>query len=206
MNKQCAQCRRAGTKLFLKGEKCNGPKCALVKRNFPPGQHGAKRRRSKKSVYGRQLAEKQRAKEIYGMREKQFANLMKAAAKKTGDTGEHLVVSLESRLDNVVFRMGFGSSRAQAKQIVNHGHIKVNDKKVNIPSFKVKVGDVIQLRDKAKGKKLYEKLSEKLVKSEPVIWLAVDAKKMSAKVLNKPSIENISIDIKSIIEFYSRKI
>lgn len=206
MKKQCAQCRRAGTKLFLKGEKCNGSKCALVKRNYPAGQHGLNRKRAKKSVFGRQLAEKQRAKEIYGLREKQLTNYMKEASTKQGDTGEFLIMFLESRLDNVVFRMGLATSRPQARQIVNHGHINVNGKKVDIPSYRVKVGDEITLKDNKKSKKIFDKIDEKLVKVEPVAWLAVEPKKVSAKVLNKPTLEHTSFDIKSIIEFYARKV
>jgi len=206
MKKQCAQCRRAGTKLFLKGEKCHGSRCALIKRNYPAGQHGLSRKRSKKSVFGRQLSEKQRAKEVYGMREKQFINYMKEAAKKQGDTGEFLVCFLESRLDNVTFRMGLAKSRSQARQIVNHGHIEVNGKKVDIPSFRVKVGDMIALRDKAKKKVIFDKIEEKLAKIEPLSWLAVEPKHVAAKVLNKPVLENPPFDIKSIIEFYARKV
>ena len=206
MNKQCAQCRRAGTKLFLKGEKCNGPKCAMVKRNYPAGEHGIKRRRSKKSVYGRQLAEKQKAKEIYGMRERQFSNYMRQAANKPGDTGGFLLNFLESRLDNVVFRIGLASSRPAARQMINHGHVAVNGKKVDIPSYRVKVSEVISVRDKSKGKTIFNKMQEKLAKVEPVSWLATDPTKLSAKVLNIPTVETPGFSIKSIIEFYSRKI
>ena len=206
MKKQCAQCRRAGTKLFLKGEKCHGSKCALVKRNYPAGQHGLNRRRAKKSVYGRQLAEKQRAKEVYGLRERKFVNYMKEAARKQGDTGEFLVSFLESRLDNVSFRMGLAESRAQARQIVGHGHIKVNGKKVDIPSFRVKIGDVIELRKRSAKKPMFEKSSERMAKIEPVSWLSVDSKKISAKILNRASLETPPFDIKSIIEFYAHKI
>ncbi|MFH1292055.1 MAG: 30S ribosomal protein S4 [bacterium] len=206
MNKQCAQCRRAGTKLFLKGEKCNGPKCALVKRNYPSGQHGLKRKRDKKSVYGKQLAEKQKAKEIYGLRERQFSRYMKEAVVKQGDTGEFLFSFLESRLDNVVFKMGLATSRPSARQIVNHGHIAVNGRKVDIPSFRVKVGDVISLRDKSKSKSLFAKSVENLSKVEQISWLNVQPKEIQAKVLNRPMLDSPIFDVKSIIEFYSRKI
>ena len=206
MNKQRAQCRRAGTKLFLKGEKCNGPKCALVKRNYPSGVHGLMRKRAKKSVYGRQLAEKQRAKEIYGLRERQLSKYMREAATKIGNTGQYLLTFLESRLDNVVFRMGLGDSRAQAKQIVSHGHILVNGKKVDISSYRVRVGDVIGLSDKGKKKTLFVKSTEKLSKHEPVAWISVNPKELSCKILNTPTNETPGFDIKSLIEFYARKI
>jgi len=206
MQKQCAQCRRAGTKLFLKGEKCHGPKCALIKRSYPSGQHGMKRKRSKKSVYGRQLSEKQRAKEVYGLRERQFSNYMRKAANKVGETGHFLLNSLESRLDNVVYRMGLAQSRAQARQIVSHGHVLVNDKKVDIPSYSVKVGDVISVKESKSKKNLFSNATEKLSKHEPVSWLSIDPNKLSAKILNEPTVETPSFDVKSIIEFYSRKI
>jgi len=206
MDKQCSQCRRAGTKLFLKGEKCQGSKCPILKRNFPSGQHGLNRRRSKKSVYGRQLSEKQRAKEVYGILERQFLNYMKEASRKQGDTGEFLLNFLESRLDSVVFRMGLVDSRRTARQVVNHGHMLVNNKKVDIPSYRVKVADVIALRETSKKKTAFTKATEKLSRAEQISWLAVDPKNVSAKVLNVPIVENPDFDIKSIIEFYSRKI
>lgn len=205
-NSQCAKCRAAGTKLFLKGEKCNGPKCALTKRNVPAGVHGVNRKRAKKSVYGKQLAEKQKAQKSYGMRQRQFFNYVKEAVRKPGDTGAYLLSYLESRLDNVVFRMGLAPSRAAARQIVGHGHITVNGKKVDIPSYRVKVGEVIALSEKAKGKVLFDKIEDKLSKVETPSWLAVEPKKAEAKVLNTPALENAPFDVKTIIEFYSRKI
>ena len=206
MKKQCSQCRRAGAKLFLKGEKCHGPKCAMVKRNYPGGQHGIKRRRAKKSVYGRQLAEKQKAKEVYGLRERQFSNYMKEAARKTGDTSSFLLNFLEARLDNTVFRIGLAPSRPAARQMIGHGHIAINDKKVDIPSYRVKVGEIITVRENKKNKAIFNKMKEKLTKAEPVSWLAVEPGKMGAKVLNVPVVETPGFDVKSIIEFYSRKI
>lgn len=202
---KCSRCRRAGDKLFLKGEKCLGPKCALVKRNFPPGVHGNTRKGPRKSsVYGKQLSEKQKAKETYGLRERQFANYVAEASKKTGDTGKFLITYLESRLDNVIFRMGLGKSRKNSRQIVSHGHITVNDKKVNIPSFRVKVGDAVALSEKSKASPLFDKISEKLAKVEAPGWMSVDAKKISAKILNTPSAGDSGFNAKSIIEFYSR--
>ena len=200
----CSQCRRAGNKLLLKGEKCLGPKCPLVKRNFPPGQHGAGARRTKVSGYGKQLREKQQAKQIYGLRERQFANYVAAAAKKTGDTGKLLISALESRLDNVIFRMGLVSSRSAARQFVGHGFILVNSKKIDIPSYQVKVGDEITINSVKRSKKNLAEIEAKLAKIEAPAWLALDAKKISAKVLNAPSAEIVPFNPKAIIEFYSR--
>jgi len=201
---QCSKCRRAGEKLFLKGDKCTGPKCPLLKRKYAPGVHGPNARRVKLSNFGKQLKEKQEAKRIYGMREKQFVRYVDEAGNKVGDTGKMLLTLLESRLDNAVYRMGLAPSRATARQIVNHGHMQVNGKKVDIPSFRVKVGDVISIRDKSKTKKLFENATEKLSKTDSPHWLAVDAKKLEAKVLNTPVLDNPSFSIKDIIEFYSR--
>jgi len=204
IDSKCSKCRRAGTKLFLKGEKCLGPKCALVKRNFPPGQHGAGAKRSKLSGYGKQLREKQQAKQMYGLRERQFANYVNAAAKKTGDTSRILIELLESRLDNIVYRMGIAPSRVLARQMVSHGHFTVNGKKLDIPSYSVKVSDVIAITDKSKSKRLFENIADKLAKYEAPSWLHVDVAKLSAKVLNKPTAENLPFNSKVIIEFYSR--
>jgi len=201
---QCSKCRRAGEKLFLKGEKCSGPKCPLLKRKYAPGVHGPNPKRSKLSSFGKQLKEKQEAKRVYGMREKQFANCAKEAGKKVGDTGKILLTLLESRLDNVVYRMGLATSRAAARQIVNHAHIEVNGKKVDIPSFRVKVGDIVAIRSKSKTKRIFENITETLSKTEPPQWLAVDAKKTEAKILNIPVLENPNFSVKDIIEFYSR--
>lgn len=203
-NDKCSRCRRAGDKLFLKGDKCVGPKCALLKRNFAPGVHGASKRNPKQSVYGKQLFEKQKAKEIYGLREKQFSNYVAEAAKKTGDTGKFLTTYLESRLDNVVYRMGLGKSRKSCRQLVGHGHITVNGKKVDIPSYRTKVGEEIALREKDKTSVAFDKISEKLSKVDAPSWMNLDAKKVSAKILNAPTAEDSGFDAKSIIEFYSR--
>jgi len=201
---QCSKCRRAGEKLFLKGEKCSGPKCPLLKRKYAPGVHGPNARRAKLSSFGKQLKEKQEAKRIYGMREKQFVRYVVEAGNKVGDTGKTLLTLLESRLDNTVYRMGLATSRATARQIVNHGHMEVNGKKVDIPSYRVKIGEVITIRAKSKVKPIFENISETLTKSEPPHWLSVDSKKAEAKILNTPVLENPSFSIKDIIEFYSR--
>lgn len=203
-NSKCAQCRRAGEKLMLKGEKCFGPKCPLNKRNYPPGMHGPDSKRAKSSGYGKQLREKQKVKKIYGLLERQFANYVAEAESKVGDTSKYLLTYLESRLDNVVYRMGICKSRIAARQVVSHGHIAVNGRKIDIPSYRVRVGDAIALRDNAKNKPAFQTLSERLAKVEPPAWLSVDAKMASARVLNTPIADNPIFNAKSIIEFYSR--
>jgi len=204
LNSHCAQCRRAGIKLMLKGEKCAGPKCPLTKRNYPPGQHGPQIRRARLSGFGKQLREKQKARQSYGITEKQFSRYVAKATNMAGDSSENLVALLESRLDNVVFRAGFRQSRLSARQIITHGHVTVNGKKVDIPSYVVKVGEVIGIREKSLKSRAFENLSENLSKAEAPEWLNVDAKKNEAKVLNTPSLDNANFDTKVIIEFYSR--
>lgn len=203
-DRSCSQCRRASEKLFLKGEKCFGPKCPMIKRNFAPGQHGPTGRRAKKSSYGKQLMEKQSAKRMYGLRERQFANYVVEAAKKTGDTSVFLIQYLESRLDNVVFRMGLAKSRAAGRQLVGHGHIAVNGHKVDLPSYRVKIGDTVAVYEKSITKKIIENLKEGLTKVEPPAWIGLDAKNLSAKILNSPTVDSKPFNAKVIIEFYSR--
>lgn len=204
LDRQCSQCRRAGEKLFLKGDKCIGPKCLMIKRAFPPGVHGNSKRHPKVSGYGKQLAEKQKAKRSYGLMERQFANYITEASKKTGDTSKFLLNYLESRLDNVVYRMGLAKSRALARQLVSHGHITVNGKKVDIASYRVRVGEVIGLAEIAKSKKAFANIDEVLSKVEAPSWIAVDVKTRSAKILNTPALDNPPFNAKLIIEFYSR--
>ncbi len=191
-------CRLFGEKL------CDSPKCPVTRRNYPAGQHGTERKRAKLSSYGKQLREKQKIKRIYGLMERQFSNYVTEASKKTGDTSVFLLNYLESRLDNVVYRWGVVSSRAAARQLVGHGHIKVNGKKVDIPSYRVKVGDVISLKDSSQKSKLFENISEKLSKREFPSWLSADPKSLSAKVLNAPTLDMPNFDPKLIIGFYSR--
>jgi len=155
LDAKCKQCRRIGEKLFLKGERCDSPKCAMVKRNYPPGFHGQKGKK-RQSDYGLQLAEKQKAKKQYNLLEKQFKLTFSKAQKQTGDAGENLLKLLETRLDNVVFRLGIATSRTQARQFVGHGHIRVNDKKVDIPSFQVKQGDVVRVKSSSKNISILE--------------------------------------------------
>lgn len=204
---QCKKCRRAGEKLFLKGEKCNSPKCPMVKRSFPPGAHGAKGQ-ARLTDYGKQLKEKQKAKRIYGLREKQFRSYFEKAFKKTGNTVELLLMILENRLDNVVYRLGLASSRAKARQLVTHAHFKVNGKKVDIPSYQVKNGDEITIREKSLESPVFKDLSEKLKDKEKEIvsWLDLDAKELKGKVIGKPDTKNagLNIDWRMIIEFYSK--
>jgi small subunit ribosomal protein S4 len=191
-------CRLYGEKL------CDSPKCPITRRNYPAGQHGADRKHAKLSGYGKQLREKQKAKRLYGILERQFANYVAEAAKKTGDTSKILLSYLESRLDNVVYRSAIASSRAAARQMVAHGHITVNGKKLDIPSYRVRVGDVIAIKESAKKSKLFEGVAEKMGKAELPAWIAAEPKTVTAKVLNTPTLELPQFNAKSIIEFYSR--
>lgn len=202
---QCKQCRRAGEKLMLKGDRCNSPKCAMVKRNYPPGFHGPKGRK-RQSDYGLQLTEKQKAKKTYNILEKQFRLTFERANKKTGNVGENLFKLLEMRLDNVVYRLGFASSRTQARQLINHGHFIVSGKKVTISSFSVKSGDQIEIKEKSKKVKHFKELVEKIKTYEAPGWLNLDQKGLTGKVLHEPSIDDIKTNINAqmIVEYYSR--
>lgn len=191
-------CRKYGQKL------CDSPKCPVTKRSYPAGVHGPNKRGNKQSVYGKQLFEKQKAKQLYGLLEKQFANYVAEASSKVGDTSKFLVNYLESRLDNVIYRMGLASSRRAARQLVSHGHITINGKKVDVPSYRVRVGEEVALAEKSKTSPLFVKITEKLSKFEAPGWLGLDSKKVGAKVLNAPTAEEPGYDAKSIIEFYSR--
>ncbi len=204
-NPKCKQCRRIGEKLFLKGDRCNSPSCAMIKRNFPPGFHGPKGKR-RQSDYGLQLAEKQKAKKTYGILEKQFRITFDKADKHKGDTGENLMKLLETRLDNIVYRFGFAPSRGQARQLVNHGHFSVNDKKVDIPSYQIKPGDVVKVKNKDKKIKIFRELSAKLEKYNAPGWMYLDAKDLSGKILHLPTAKDISTNINAqiIVEYYSR--
>lgn len=176
----------------------------LAKRNFPAGQHGAQRKRAKVSGYGKQLREKQKVKLTYGLKEKQFANYVAEASKKTGDTSKYLLSYLESRLDNVVFRAGLAKTRPAARQMVSHGMITVNGSKVDIASYRVRVGEVVGVKEKSLKSKLFEGISDVMQKKEAPAWLAVDAKKVTAKVVNQPTLQNPNFDANAIAGFYSR--
>lgn len=199
----CRQCRREGMKLFLKGDRCYTDKCAIVKRNYAPGQHGQGRK--KISDHGIQLREKQKVKRIYGVLETQFRNLYERAEKMQGKTGENLLTLLERRLDNVVYRMGLAASRKEARQLVGHGHFLVNGKKVDIASVTVKAGDVIEVKERSKSSAKFKALVEANSKVAPK-WLEANLESMSAKVVSLPSREDIDLEIAEhlIIELYSK--
>ncbi|MDD2353959.1 MAG: 30S ribosomal protein S4 [Patescibacteria group bacterium] len=205
IDNKCKQCRRVGEKLFLKGERCLGPKCAMVKRNTIPGAHGDKPRR-RLSDYGNQLAEKQKAKRYYGVSEKQFRLTFEKASNKKGDAGKNFLRALEFRLDNVIFRLGFANSRSQARQLVNHGHFTVNDVKTDIPSFSVKEGQVIAIKKKSEKSPYFRNLGEKLAQAERPSWLHFDQSSMVAKVLHEPKDEDLpqGFNVQMIIEYYSK--
>jgi small subunit ribosomal protein S4 len=205
LDSQCKQCRRVGEKLFLKGDRCFSPKCAIVKRNYTPGTNGSKPRK-RLSDYGTQLQEKQKAKKYYGVAEKQFRLTFEKASKKQGDAGKNFLRALEFRLDNVIFRLGFASSRAQARQLVNHGHFTVNDRKADIPSFSVKEGHIIKIRKSSQNSPYFKNLGEQLAKDDRPSWLHFDAKQMIAKVLHDPKDEDLpqGINVHMIIEYYSK--
>jgi ribosomal protein S4, bacterial/organelle type len=200
----CRQCRREGAKLFLKGDKCYSPKCTFTLRPTPPGQHGQARQR-KMSEYGVQLREKQKCRRAYGVLESQFHSYYEKASNMRGITGENLLSLLERRLDNVIYRLGLGASRAQARQIVLHEHIRVNGKKVNIASFLVKEGDVITLRERSKEIEHFKALKEGTGRIIPK-WLTLDAETFTGKVEALPRREDVDLTINEqlIVEYYSR--
>lgn len=203
---KCKQCRRASEKLFLKGERCFLPKCSMVKRPYPPGMTGKNTRRGGLSEYGRQLMQKQKIKKVYGIFEKQLKKYFKEARSRQGDTREILMRKFEKRLDNVIFRLGWSRSRAAARQMVNHGHVAINGKRVSIPSYAVKKNQVIGLTDRANKSKLTENLLAFLKKYEPPTWLFQEPDKIEAKVLGEPGVEDMGdiTPIGLIVEFYSR--
>jgi len=198
----CKLCRREAQKLFLKGDRCYSQKCALERRAYPPGQHGQGRKKT--SDYGLQLREKQKAKRFYGMLEKQFHITFEKAAKKKGITGDNLLVLLETRLDNVVFRMGFASSRKEARQLVNHGHFTINGKKADIPSMNVVPGSVVAVRKRSHKSPKFEEIKEMQI-SVPA-WISVDVSKLEGTVISLPRREEIDTPIAEhlIVELYSK--
>lgn len=200
---KCRLCRREGLKLFLKGERCNTEKCALERRAYPPGQHG--QGRFKRSDYGVQLREKQKVRRAYGLLEKQFRLYFKKAERMKGVTGENLLSLLESRLDNVVYRTGFAASRSEARQVVRHRHILVNGRIVNVPSFQVKPGSVISLKEKSKNHGRVTVSAEAPLR-EPPQWLEVDRKEFKATMISGPAREDIDLQVQEslIVELYSK--
>jgi len=205
LDNKCKQCRRSGEKLFLKGERCYSAKCAIVKRNFPPGFHGPKGKR-RSSDYGLQLAEKQKAKKYYGLLEKQFRLIFEKAQKKSGDAGQNFLKALEMRLDNVVHRLGLATSKSTARQLVAHGHITVNKRKAGIPSMTLKIGDVISIKKESQKKPYFKNIKDKAAKAELPGWLNWDLSELQAKVLHEPKDKdlNANINVQMIIEHYSK--
>jgi small subunit ribosomal protein S4 len=203
----CKLCRREGQKLFLKGERCLSPKCAIERRNYPPGDHGKKATfRRKVSEYGMQLREKQKARRIYGVMERQFRRYFSEATRRKGLTGTVLLSILESRLDNVVYRLGFADSRSQARQLVRHGHFDVNGRKTNIPSYQVSMGDVISVRNSSKESIYFKDRSQIMQSSRVPGWLNVNLAAMSGAMQAEPGREDIEIPLNEqlIVEYYSR--
>jgi small subunit ribosomal protein S4 len=200
----CKLCRREGEKLFLKGQRCNSPKCSFERRGYPPGQHGQKLPKVKD--YGRQLREKQKAKRIYGLLEKQFKNYYVEAAHQTGVSGDNLMVRLERRLDNVAYRLGFANSRAQARQLVRHNHFLVNGKRVNIPSYLVKVGDVIQTQEKSRELAIVQEALERSQHRGAPDWLELNTDKQEGVVRALPNGEQVAANVQTqlIVELYSK--
>jgi len=205
IDSKCKKCRRAGQKLFLKGERCFSQKCAMIRKPYIPGLHGKARKRGL-SEYGQQLIEKQKVRHVYGVSEKQFKNYFKEIVDQRGNKEELLVNKLESRLDNIVFRLGWAQSRALARQLVNHGHISVNQRKVDIPSYQVKKEALIRIKEKSKKLAPFRDLKTTLKKYEVPAWLSLDKQKLIGKVINQPQVADISKvgEIGMIIEYYSR--
>jgi len=200
----CKLCRREGVKLFLKGDRCYTDKCAIVRRAYAPGQHGKKR--SKQSEYGLQLREKQKARRFYGVLESQFLKYYDMASRQKGMTGENLLKILESRLDNVVYRMGLANSRPEARQLVRHGHFNINGKTVDIPSYLVKVGDVIQLKDSMKDSPKFKELIETSQTKIVPAFIEFDQENVTGKIIDVCKREDVSLHIEErfIVEFYSK--
>nr|pir ribosomal protein S4 - Thermus aquaticus (strain HB8) [Thermus aquaticus] len=201
----CRLCRREGVKLYLKGERCYSPKCAMERRPYPPGQHGQKRAR-RPSDYAVRLREKQKLRRIYGISERQFRNLFEEASKKKGVTGSVFLGLLESRLDNVVYRLGFAVSRRQARQLVRHGHITVNGRRVDLPSYRVRPGDEIAVAEKSRNLELIRQNLEAMKGRKVGPWLSLEVEGMKGKFLRLPDREDLALPVNEqlVIEFYSR--
>ncbi|MBI3956652.1 MAG: 30S ribosomal protein S4 [Candidatus Kerfeldbacteria bacterium] len=204
LDPKCKQCRREGEKLFLKGERCFTPKCPIVKRNYPPGQHGL-RGRGRLSGYGLQLREKQKVKRIYRILEDQLHRYFQQAAQRRGNTAELFLLGLEMRLDNIVYRLGLAQSRDQARQLVGHGHVQVNGRIVNLPSYSAKVGDVISINTKSADVKLFEQV-KKMEQQQLPKWLSFEAKDLKGGIRYLPSLDEMrgGLQTQLIVEYYSR--
>jgi small subunit ribosomal protein S4 len=203
----CRLCRREGTKLFLKGTRCLTEKCAIERRGYAPGQHGQSTgRRRKASEYARQLREKQKVKRIYGLSERQFRNVFERVLREPGVTGEALLVALESRLDNLVYRMGFGASRRDARQLVRHRHIQVNGETVDVPSYRVRVGDEVRVTAASRELPRVRMALEQFARTQPPAWITVDTDKATGRMTERPTREAIPIAAQEqlIVELYSK--
>lgn len=200
----CRFCRREGEKLYLKGDRCFSDKCSIERRSYPPGQHG--QGRSKLTNYGIQLREKQKVRRIYGLLEKQYRNYVKLAEKSKGVTGDNLLRLLESRMDNIVFRMGFAMSRAEARQLINHGHFLVNGAKVDIPSFRIRPGMVVEVRERSRKISAIEEALKTVARRGAPEWITVDAGSLRGEVKALPTREQLPPSIREqlIVEFYSK--
>jgi len=201
---QCRLCRREGAKLYLKGDRCYSGKCAVDRKSNPPGMH--RQSRKKVSEYGVQLREKQKTRRIYGVLEKQFRNYFEKAERQQGITGENLLRLLERRLDNIVYRLGLGSSRVEARQLVRHGHFTVNGRKVNIPSFLTRIGDVIEVREKSKESPKIKEMIERAAEKAPPAWLEYEPEPARGRVIALPARDQIDAPVQEhlIVELYSR--
>jgi len=200
----CRLCRREGMKLFLKGSRCYSKKCAFERRPTPPGQHGVRRR--KVGEYGMQLREKQKVRRVYAVLERQFKNYFDAAESRPGVTGENLLRLLELRLDNIVFRMGFASSRAASRQLVNHGHFAVNGRPTNIASHQLRPGDRVEVRASRTGREPFKLAKETLRSHQPPEWLSVDPAKLAGTIIDQPRRDQMPLDLNEqlVVEYYSR--
>ncbi len=203
----CKLCRREGDKLFLKGERCSTPKCAFERRSYPAGAHGKRSQfRRKESDYALQLRAKQKARRVYGVFERQFRRYFERAQRQSGLTGVNLLIMLETRLDNVVYRLGFADSRAQARQLVQHGHIDVNGSKVNVPSFLVRANDTVSVRERSRRSLHFKELPERLDEARVPAWLSLDASNLAGQVVTVPSRNDVDVTLSEqlIVEYYSR--
>lgn len=205
IDSKCKKCRRAGEKLFIKGERCFGQKCAMIRKPYPPGIHG-KTHKKRISEYGLQLIEKQKIRYVYGISEKQFKGYFKKLVSQKENKEDFLAQQLESRLDNIIFRLGWAKSRKLARQIVNHGHILINRRKVDIPSYQVKKGDIIKIKERSKKSNLFNNLKITLKKYETPKWISLDKEKLEGEIKREPMIDDLDKigKINMIIEYYSK--